>query len=277
VLRDIEHEYQKKEGVTRILGLGDSITFGSGVPFEETYLRKLENKLNSEGFPAEIIKTGVNSYEFDHQYAYYKEEGYKYNPDIVILGLFLNDINKVSPELIKKQKEEIETLQKKEAQGIYLENPSLLDRLKTLCTLCEIAHSAIYSATNKNEREFYNLAYFNSALKKKWTNEWPEFQNKLLKFSWELKQKNIKLLIAVFPQTEQFSHSRGLTQFPQEQLKKMGKNYNIEIFDLLPFLDTAEYEKIYLVGDSIHPNETGHGVISEAIFQELLKRGIISK
>lgn len=276
-LRDIEHEYKKNEGTTRILGLGDSITFGSGVEFEDTYLRKLEKKLNENGYPVEIIKTGVNSYDFDHEYAYYTNEGYKYNPDIVIYGLFLNDINEITPELIKKQKEEIEELQKQEAKGIYLENPNLLDRIKTLCTLCEIAHSTIYPATNKNKREYYNLTYFNSVIKKKWTEGWINFQKKLLSFDLELKQKNIKLLIVIFPQTEQFSHSHGLTQLPQERLKNMGEDYNIEVFDLLPYLDTPEYESIYLTGDGIHPNTTGYSIVNEAIFQELIKRSMISK
>ena len=276
-LRDNEHEYEKQNVVTRILGLGDSITFGSGVPFEETYLRKLENKLNTEEFPVEIIKAGVNSYEFDHEYIYYKEEGYKYKPDIVILGLFLNDIGEVSPELIKKQKEEIETLQKKEAQGIYLENPSLLDRIKTICTLCDMAHSVIYSATKKNEREYYNLAYFNNALKKRWTTQWPAFEKKLLKFNSELAKNDAKFMIVVFPQTEQFSNSYGLSRFPQEQLTKMGEKYGIPVLDLFPNLDIKEYANLYLVGDGIHPNSAGHKLVGDIIFTALFERGIIKK
>lgn len=274
-LRDIEHEYQKREGTTRILGLGDSITFGSGVEFEDTYLRVLEKKLNKNGHPVEIIKTGVNSYEFDHEYAYYTNEGYKYESDIVILGLFLNDISEITPELIEKQKKEIEDLQKKEAQGIYLENPSLWDRIKTVCTLCDIAHTTIYRASKKNEREYYNLAYFNSALKKRWTTQWPKFQNKILKLNSELSKKGVKFVIVVFPQTEQFSHSYGLTQFPQEKLKEMGKTYNIPVFDLLPYLDKPEYKTLYLVGDGIHPNKAGHALVADILFEELLKSGII--
>lgn len=274
-LRDIEHEYQKKGGTTRILGLGDSITFGSGVEFEDTYLRVLEKKLNENGHPVEIIKTGVNSYDFDHQYAYYQEEGYKYEPNTVILGLFLNDISEITPELIEKQKKEIEDLQKKEAQGIYLENPSFFDRIKTICTLCDIAHTTIYSVSKKNEREYYNLAYFNNTLKKRWTEKWPNFQKKLLKLNKELSQKGVKLFIVIFPQTEQFAHSYGLTKFPQEQLKKMGETYNISVFDLLPYLDKPEYQTLYLVGDGIHPNKAGHALVADILFEELLKSGII--
>src|SRR3990167_658719 len=39
-LRDYEHDHEKPEGSIRILGLGDSVTFGAGVRFENTYLRQ---------------------------------------------------------------------------------------------------------------------------------------------------------------------------------------------------------------------------------------------
>jgi hypothetical protein len=43
--RDTEHDKVKAPGTFRILGLGDSFTYGVGALFEETY-RKLEEKLN---------------------------------------------------------------------------------------------------------------------------------------------------------------------------------------------------------------------------------------
>jgi lysophospholipase L1-like esterase len=276
-LRDNEHQYEKQKDVTRILGLGDSITFGAGIPFEKTYLYQLEKKLVDGDHAVEIIKAGVNGYDFDSEYAYFTEEGNKYNPDVVILGLFLNDIDALTPELIKQEKEDIETAQKKEVKGIRTENPRLLDYIKSRCTLCNIVYTIFSSTNKKSERDNYNLAYFNYSLKKKWTEDWSSFQKKLLKFNEELSKKNIKFLIVIFPQTEQFSYSYGLTRFPQEQLDKMGQEYDIDILDLLSYLDTPEYKSLYLLGDSIHPNEAGNIFISNIILETLLNRGIIPK
>ena len=57
--RDVEHDTLKPEGVFRIIGLGDSFTYGAGASFKETYLYRLEAMLNErqgEHPKVEIIK-----------------------------------------------------------------------------------------------------------------------------------------------------------------------------------------------------------------------------
>jgi hypothetical protein len=60
--RDVEHALIKPAGTFRILGLGDSFTYGAGAEFTKTYLYRLEEMLNSRkgGHPKiEIIKAGI--------------------------------------------------------------------------------------------------------------------------------------------------------------------------------------------------------------------------
>lgn len=45
--RDVEHAVVKGKATFRLLGLGDSFTYGVGVTFEETYLYRLEAMLNN--------------------------------------------------------------------------------------------------------------------------------------------------------------------------------------------------------------------------------------
>jgi hypothetical protein len=47
--RDVEHTYEKPPGTFRIVGLGDSFTYGAGALFEDTYLARLEETLNARG------------------------------------------------------------------------------------------------------------------------------------------------------------------------------------------------------------------------------------
>ena len=97
--RGNEFSIEKKPGVKRILILGDSITFGHGVADRFTYPFQTEELLHKEGFTnTEVINAGYASgFSPDSYYLYLKERGFKLEPDIVLVGLFvLNDINDFS-------------------------------------------------------------------------------------------------------------------------------------------------------------------------------------
>jgi hypothetical protein len=89
-LRGQEYPYAKAEGVFRILVLGDSFTAGLQVSEAETFPKLLEAQLNqSDPQPKfEVINAGVTGYGTDNQLAYFSHEGYKYQPDLVILAFF---------------------------------------------------------------------------------------------------------------------------------------------------------------------------------------------
>ncbi|MEA1885123.1 MAG: SGNH/GDSL hydrolase family protein [Thermotogota bacterium] len=92
-MRDVEHTINKQRDIKRILGLGDSFTFGCSVDYEYAYLTQLEKKLNNNGTKIEIIKAGVGGYGTDNEYYYLVNYGSKYKPDIVLVGFFAgNDV-----------------------------------------------------------------------------------------------------------------------------------------------------------------------------------------
>ena len=89
-LRDEEYGYKKNKNVKRILLLGDSRLIGLEVDKEnviDTHLEKLLNNHNRY----EVINAGTRGYGTDQSYLYYKNEGYRYNPDIVIYLFSGND------------------------------------------------------------------------------------------------------------------------------------------------------------------------------------------
>jgi lysophospholipase L1-like esterase len=98
---DGEHAWTKPPGVIRILGIGDSFTFGWGVSLEESFLKKLEGNLKKlTGLNIETINSGVPGWNLNHYYVYYKEIGVRYSPDIVVLSCFFNDVPKIVQETI---------------------------------------------------------------------------------------------------------------------------------------------------------------------------------
>lgn len=89
-LRDKEFNLSKNK--YRALMLGDSFTEGVGVNIENTIPKKVEMLLKSKGYNIEVINSGVSSYSPILEYIYFKNEGYKFNPDLVILNLDISDI-----------------------------------------------------------------------------------------------------------------------------------------------------------------------------------------
>ncbi|MFH0803027.1 MAG: SGNH/GDSL hydrolase family protein [bacterium] len=82
-----EYAYAGNKDKLRILILGDSYTFGEEVSDTETYPYCLQQMLPD----AEVINLGVRGYGHDQMLIYLKEEGIKYKPDIVILGVITGD------------------------------------------------------------------------------------------------------------------------------------------------------------------------------------------
>lgn len=95
-LPDVEHSYHKPTGVYRILIIGDSFVEAYQVNLEQSFARLLEKMLNERRGPAtpriEVIKAGYRSWGTDQEWLYFQCEGYKYKPDLVLLGFTVNDV-----------------------------------------------------------------------------------------------------------------------------------------------------------------------------------------
>lgn len=88
-LRDKEYDYGRSNGKKRILVLGDSLAWGYGVEQEETFSERLEELLQPD---VEVINAGVFGYGTDQAMLYYKNEGYKYQPDLLLVLFLENDL-----------------------------------------------------------------------------------------------------------------------------------------------------------------------------------------
>jgi len=97
-LRDREFPLYKEKDTYRILALGDSFTFGTGVDNQETYPKYLEGLLNSSSLNKnkyEVINAAVFGWGPYQEYIYLKEKGMKFKPDLIIVGFCTNDIEDV--------------------------------------------------------------------------------------------------------------------------------------------------------------------------------------
>jgi len=88
---DRDFAYDKPPDVLRILVLGDSHTQGYEVRQEATYAEVLRRSLSSETRKVEVLNAGVSGFGTAEELAFLENEGYRYHPDVVVLGFFGND------------------------------------------------------------------------------------------------------------------------------------------------------------------------------------------
>ena len=86
-LRDHEHSYERANDIRRILVIGDSFAWGYGVEESERFSELLETSLG-----VEVINAGVSGYSTDQELLWLRDEGVKYDVDLVILVFTGNDI-----------------------------------------------------------------------------------------------------------------------------------------------------------------------------------------
>lgn len=92
--RGPEFSEEKCQDVYRIINMGDSSTFGVGVPYADLHSALLTDMLNGQAQPHkryEVINAGVPGYSSLQGLRYLKAEVIKYKPDIITVSYGLND------------------------------------------------------------------------------------------------------------------------------------------------------------------------------------------
>ncbi len=104
-LRDREIGYDNPDNTLRVLSLADSFGEALQVDLADTYHKQLEELLTeSTGQPVEVINAGVGGWGTDQEAIFYLAEGFRYQPDIVLLSFFVrNDVvNNYAPLEIER-------------------------------------------------------------------------------------------------------------------------------------------------------------------------------
>jgi hypothetical protein len=91
-LRGPDRPYARRPGVARVLALGDSFVEAFMVEEAQTVTARLEARLAARGCKVEVINGGTVGYSTDQEYLFYRDEGRKYSPDVVLVFVYQNDI-----------------------------------------------------------------------------------------------------------------------------------------------------------------------------------------
>ena len=96
-LRDFDYQYEKSDRTYRIMVLGDSFSEAVQVPLENSFPKLVEATLSSKQtlLPSriEVINAGASGYGTDNELLFFRSEGSKYKPDLVLLEFCIcNDV-----------------------------------------------------------------------------------------------------------------------------------------------------------------------------------------
>lgn len=90
------------ENDIKIAFIGDSVTYGAGVEFVDTYSNIVELVLSEENISVRSVNFGISGFNALQYLAVLKYKALPLDPDIVILGYFLNDIHRRKTESLPK-------------------------------------------------------------------------------------------------------------------------------------------------------------------------------
>lgn len=89
--KDVEFNPKKVEGIYRIIGIGDSFTYG-GIPYQHNFLTILEEKLNQNlEQKIELINMGIVGIGPKDYLSLLVNEGLSLKPDLVLLSFYIGN------------------------------------------------------------------------------------------------------------------------------------------------------------------------------------------
>lgn len=298
--------YQKKPGVKRVLLLGDSFFWGHGVNDEEVISEVLQRKV---GGKFEIINGSVTGYGTDQELLWLSGEGIKYQPDVVILGMFpTNDIDEITKSVMYYYPKPFFTLERqrltvhnipvpdtRETRRKAFERPdTLFGKMKMF--LRHHTHTYPFLASRLNSIPFLRDVFLAAGIREEFTASLPGIPNFVL--SPDLVQDLADaLLLEIRKKSEEIGARFAMVHIPKREwvpegpeaetserlncewndqvsryLAAFTKKHHIEIIDLIPVMRNHESqgEVLYFrTREDHHWTPRGHEVAAEAILHGL--------
>jgi len=231
--RDDEYPVERSQRY-RIIALGDSLTFGWGVPKEEIFETLLEKELDSRR-PTEIINFGTGNYNTEQEVNLFLEKGLKYHPDEVVIFYFINDAEPTpgtSPYAFLGHSQMV---------------TFIWSRAKTIASRIR---------PSKSFQEFYSALYLEGS------PGWERTKEAFATAQRVCRQNGIALKVVLLPEL----HSLQPYTFEAEHrlvvdfLGALG----IPALDLAPFFrDQEDPLRLWVALDDAHPNALAHRLIAQ--------------
>jgi len=234
-----------KENKRNIIMLGDSYTFGMNVQDNETFSYLLGEKLARIDQEYQVINTGVSAWGLFQEKIQLERMYAEYKPEIVVLTLLKDDLRRLE---FRDETNKRKYLKTNKYGSILYRNSALIQFMKTLKrqVLKEEPKNWIH---NTNTSQLWDI------------------EKEKVKEIHSLLWNNTVLILVFYPSSDQafFEPVKEMRQWPNV----------IVIGDLGAYFELFANEELRIKNDG-HPTPLAHRIISERIFLEMKKKGLVA-
>ena len=268
--RDIEREEAKRDGTFRILVLGDSFTFGSGVKFkEQLYPALLETKLNSANLQNghfEVINTGVKGLSTEQELFYLRETGLALNPDLIILGHVLNDA----------ETQELKHGMVNEARSATILPIRYHRFLSSYSFTYYLVRRNIIGLIGRVEGSGNGLTGYNYYLDSLYQGDnLVSYKRIVADLARVCEERGLTVLWVSFPRIRQEPGKPYRLSHITDILRSIALKNGFKFLDLQPKIRERDKEELTVSSWDDHPNEVVHSIAAEVIYNRLIEDELI--
>lgn len=272
--RDVEHPLDKSDGTFRILGLGDSFTYGVGVALEETYLHRLEARLNArEGSHprVEIVKAGMPRYFPEAERLLLEKYGMMFSPDLVVVGLLPNDVidTFLGVDALTVESGHLVTREGKTTLGSLGVSVSPYSRLAGVVLKTYVEWRTPHTRRPDSRRHRWNEVFVSGGYHE---NEWIRVEQELEKMARIAGSRGARLTVMTIPQRGPWTEA---SRYPAARISLWARKHGVSFVDVLPAMERIpDRPRLYYPKDG-HCTPAGHAVIADVLYQHLIDENLV--
>jgi hypothetical protein len=280
----------RQPGQFRILFMGDSITFGDYVDESLTIPVLLEQSLKQRGYRSVVImNAGLPGVNLANEYAHYQEMYEWADPDLVLVGMYLNDSQEAQTFYAK-------TLQFPFSASRFLTwavlkfqlmNKELLFSEVNVPTIEEDwrekfrAGRNLESGSMLETRHGFDFEIYNahSDFGLAWNpTSWEQLRKIAASFVGLVRRNKSQFVAALFPvQMQIYCTPEVLSTYPQEQFKALFSDLNVPHLDLLPGLraQSSRMTAQEMFYDHCHYKAAGNELVATLLADWLVTENMV--
>ena len=242
--RDVEWTAQRLEGRTKIMVVGDSFVAGYGLKNkEDIFSYVLGQQLGDDYAVMNVGRNGVNM-----EGAIENALDYPYEPDIMILTIYVNDIDGTAPDKGASH-----------PPALQVDVPALLAPLVENSYAANFFYWRMYRLGAKE----WDNTYWNWLLSRYDDPEiWQAYREQLLLINAYMTKNNKKLIVVVFPHLTAVEESRPFTSKMVDLFSRRG----VPVLDVANLVEGIDSNKLIVNAFDPHPSRFLHHLVGKELY-----------